>query len=166
MARVLTGNQPDADDLVQEVFLRAYRSWHTFLPGADARRWLAAICRHTFFEQRHRDRHTDAVDGDELESLAASQLHERARSAGLDDMYTRLDLAPAIGRAIDDLDPAFRQVVVLGDVEGFTYQEIAEMLGIPIGTVRSRLYRARRQLQESLMAYAIDAGFASDPRGA
>jgi RNA polymerase sigma factor (sigma-70 family) len=86
--------------------------------------------------------------------------HDAARVAGVDDMYARLDLAPAIQAAIDQLDTNFRDVVVLGDVEGFSYEEIAEMLGIPLGTVRSRLFRARRQLQESLMVYAIDAGFA------
>jgi RNA polymerase sigma-70 factor (ECF subfamily) len=75
-------------------------------------------------------------------------------------MYSRLDLAPAIQAAIEQLDTNFRDVVVLGDVEGFSYEEIAEMLGIPLGTVRSRLFRARRHLQESLMVYAIDAGFA------
>jgi RNA polymerase sigma-70 factor (ECF subfamily) len=75
-------------------------------------------------------------------------------------MYSRLDLGPAIQAAIDQLDTNFRDVVVLSDVEGFSYEEIAEMLAIPIGTVRSRLFRARRQLQESLIVYAIDAGFA------
>jgi RNA polymerase sigma-70 factor (ECF subfamily) len=74
-------------------------------------------------------------------------------------MYARLDLGPAIQNAIAQLDPNFREVVVLSDVEGFSYEEIAETLSIPLGTVRSRLFRARRHLQESLMVYALDAGF-------
>jgi RNA polymerase sigma-70 factor (ECF subfamily) len=74
-------------------------------------------------------------------------------------MYSRLDLGPAIQKAIAQLDPNFRDVVVLSDVEGFSYEQIAEMLGVPLGTVRSRLFRARRHLQESLMVYALDAGF-------
>jgi RNA polymerase sigma-70 factor (ECF subfamily) len=74
-------------------------------------------------------------------------------------MYSRLDLGPAIKKAIAMLEMPFRDVVVMSDVEGFSYEEIAESLGIPIGTVRSRLYRARRQLQEALMVYALDAGY-------
>jgi len=80
-------------------------------------------------------------------------------------MYSRLDLGPAIQKAIAQLDPNFRDVVVLSDVEGFSYEQIAEMLGVPLGTVRSRLFRARRQLQESLMVYALDAGFGRPQSG-
>ncbi len=99
------------------------------------------------------------VEDDELESLAAAQLHNAARANGLDNMYSRLDLGPAIARAIDALEPNFRDVVVLVDVEDFSYEQVAEALSIPIGTVRSRLYRARRVLQQALLQYAIDAGF-------
>jgi RNA polymerase sigma-70 factor (ECF subfamily) len=159
VARALTHDESDADDLVQETYLRAYRHWHTFDAGSDCRRWLAAICRNTYYEQQHRARRVSTADDEELESLAAARHHFGARAAGLEDMYSRLDLGPAIARAIEALDPVFRHVAVLSDVDGFTYQEIAEMLQVPIGTVRSRLYRARRQLQETLMHYAIDAGF-------
>jgi RNA polymerase sigma-70 factor (ECF subfamily) len=159
VARALTHDESDADDLVQETFLRAYRHWHTFNTGSDCRRWLAAICRNTHYEQEHRARRVTAADDEELESLAAARHHVGARAAGLEDMYARLDLGPAIASAIGALDPVFRHVVVLSDVEGFSYEEIADMLQVPIGTVRSRLFRARRQLQEALMHYAIDAGF-------
>lgn len=74
-------------------------------------------------------------------------------------MYARIDLGPAIRDAIARLEPVFREVVVMSDVEGFSYEEIATALEIPIGTVRSRLYRGRRRLQEGLMVYALDAGF-------
>ncbi|HVX38529.1 MAG TPA: sigma-70 family RNA polymerase sigma factor, partial [Gemmatimonadaceae bacterium] len=159
VARALTREQSDADDLVQETFLRAYRSWHTFEQGTDCRRWLGTICRNTFRELRHRADRVVPMDDDGLESLAAAYTHIAARNAGLDDMYARLDLGPAIATAIDALDPGFRDVVVLADVHGLQYDEVADALAIPIGTVRSRLYRARRQLQEMLMAYAIDAGY-------
>ncbi|HEX3868238.1 MAG TPA: sigma-70 family RNA polymerase sigma factor [Gemmatimonadaceae bacterium] len=162
VARALTVNEADADDLVQETFLRAYRHWHTFDKTADCRRWLATICRNAFLEQRRRDARTTPVDDDELESLAAAQLHHSARASGLDQMYSRLDLGPAIGRAIDALEPSFRDVVVLVDVEDFSYEQVAEALAIPIGTVRSRLYRARRLLQQALLTYAIDAGFKTE----
>jgi RNA polymerase sigma-70 factor (ECF subfamily) len=161
VAIALTGNEADADDLVQETFLRAYRAWHTFERGTDCRRWLSTICRNAFLEQRRRESKSTAVEDQELESLAAARLHNQARASGVDHMFARLDLGPAISAAVNALEPIFRDVVVLVDVEGFSYEEVAEALSIPVGTVRSRLYRARRQLQEALLQYAIDAGFAT-----
>jgi RNA polymerase sigma-70 factor, ECF subfamily len=166
-ALALTRNESDADDIVQETYLRAHRYWRTFESATDCRRWLLTICRNAFNTVVQREGRSVAVDDDEMESLAAARAHNAARAAGVDDMYARLDLGPAIQQAIGQLAAAFRDVVVLSDVEGFSYEEIAEMLGIPLGTVRSRLFRARRQLQETLMVYAIDAGFtrARDDRG-
>lgn len=161
IARALVRNDADADDLVQETYLRAYRYWHTFDRQSDCRRWLATICRHAVYDLKRRESHVSAVEDEQLESLAAARVHSAARAAGLGDMYARLDLGPAIMKAIAALDPVFREVVVLGDVEGFSYEEIAVALEIPIGTVRSRLYRARRQLQEALVVYALDAGLRS-----
>lgn len=163
VAAALTGGGPDADDLVQETFLRAYRHWHTFQAGTDCKSWLSTICRHAFAEQRRRDARATAVDDQELESLAAARGHNRARSSGVDDMFGRLDLGPAIEAAIGKLEPHHRDVVRLADVDGFSYDEIAAMLDIPVGTVRSRLFRARRLLQEALIDYAIDAGYARSP---
>jgi RNA polymerase sigma-70 factor, ECF subfamily len=159
-ALALIRNESDADDIVQETYLRAHRYWRSFDSANDCRRWLLTICRNAFNTIHQREGRSVAVDDDELESLAAARAHNAARVAGVDDMYSRLDLGPAIQTAIEQLDTNFRDVVVLSDVEGFSYEEIAEMLAIPLGTVRSRLFRARRQLQESLMVYAIDAGFA------
>lgn len=159
-ALALTRNEADADDIVQETYLRAHRYWRSFESANDCRRWLLTICRNAFNTVHQREGRSVAVGDDELESLAAARAHTVARAAGVDDMYSRLDLGPAIQTAIEQLETSFRDVVVLSDVEGFSYEEIAEMLGIPLGTVRSRLFRARRQLQESLMVYAIDAGFA------
>lgn len=155
----LTRDESDADDIVQETYLRAHRYWNSFEEGSDCRKWLLTICRNAFTTSFHRSLKSVAVDDDELESLAAAHGHNAAQAAGVDDMYSRLDLGPAIQTAIDRLDPVFREVVVLSDIEGFSYEEIASTLAIPLGTVRSRLFRARRHLQESLMDYAIDAGF-------
>ena len=161
VAGSLARNGADADDLVQETFLKAFRHWHTFVPGSDCKRWLAAICRNTFFALRARERWVTAVGDDtELETFAAVHLHRIARERGVEDVFARLDVGPAIRRAIDALDRPFREVVLLVDVEEFRYEEAAQVLGIPVGTVRSRLYRARRQLQEALVTYAADAGFA------
>lgn len=159
VAAALTGDLSDADDLVQETFLRAYRHWNTFELGSDCKAWLSTICRHTFVEQRRRDAKSLVADDQELENLAAVRQHNRAKANDLDGMFSRLDLGPAIARAIAALEPHYRDVVTLVDVDDFTYEEVAAALDIPIGTVRSRLYRARRQLQESLIDYAIDAGF-------
>jgi RNA polymerase sigma-70 factor (ECF subfamily) len=168
VANALTHDSADADDLVQETFLKAFRHWNTFEQGSDCRRWLSAICRNTFFAQRARQRWVTAVGDDlELETFAAVNLHKLARDRGIEDMFARLDLAPAIHRAIDDLEPLFRDVVQLVDVQELRYEEAADALGVPVGTVRSRLYRARRQLQQALIDYAIDAGFepTSTPEG-
>src|SRR4029079_17220170 len=161
VATALTGNAADTEDLVQETFLRAYRHWNTFQPGSDCKSWLATICRHTFAELRRRANRSVAVEDQELESLASATVHNDARSQGVDDMYSRLDLGPAIATAIRALEPHYRDVVLLVDVDGFSYEEVATALDVPVGTVRSRLYRARRQLQEALLDYAIDAGYAS-----
>lgn len=161
VAQALTRDVTDAEDLVQDTFLRAYRHWHTFEQGTDCKRWLSAICRNTFFAQRQKARWLTAVgDDQELETFAAVSLHKLARDRGNEDMFARVDLAPAIRRAIDDLEPMFRDVVRLVDVEDLKYEEAADVLRVPVGTVRSRLYRARRQLQQVLIEYAIDAGFA------
>jgi RNA polymerase sigma-70 factor (ECF subfamily) len=161
VARALTRDESDAEDLVQETFLRAYRYWDSFQPGTDCRRWLAQICRNVMVDSQRRARLEDAVDDAELESLAAVQMHQAALAAGLGDMYTRLDLGPAILDAIARLEPIFRDVIVLSDIEELPYDEIAKQLEIPLGTVRSRLYRGRRHLQEQLLVYALDAGLAS-----
>ncbi len=161
VATALTGDAADTEDLVQETFLRAYRHWHTFQPGSDCKSWLATICRHTFAELRRRENRSVAVDDQELESLAAARVHSTARAKGVDDMFARLDLGPAIAKAIRALEPHYRDVVLLVDVDGFSYEEVASSLEIPVGTVRSRLYRARRHLQEALLDFAIDAGYAS-----
>jgi len=160
LANALTRDEADADDLVQDTFLQGYRHWTTFTVGTDCRRWLTTICRNEFYRRRYRERRSVSVDDDELELLGAARAHIQARDAGVDDMFTQLDVGPAIMSAIAALPSVFRGVVVLSDVEGFTYEEIAEMLGLPIGTVRSRLYRGRRRLQDSLLSYALDAGIA------
>lgn len=161
VANALTGGSADTEDLVQETYLRAYRHWHTFQPGSDCKSWLATICRHTFAELRRRQSRSVTVDDQELESLAAAGVHNAARAKGVDDMFARLDLGPAIAKAVRALEPHYRDVVLLVDVDGFSYEEVATTLDIPVGTVRSRLYRARRQLQEVLVNFAIDAGYAS-----
>lgn len=156
----MSRNEPDADDIVQETFLRAYRSWHTFEPGSDCRKWLFTICRNVFLRSRERERRRVDHGGDDaqLETLAAVRLSATLRDGGYDDLFAQLDLGPALDRAIGDLPEVFRAAVVLVDVEGLSYEEAASILCVPIGTIRSRLFRGRRLLQEALVLHARDAG--------
>ena len=155
----LTRDESDADDVVQDTFLRAYRSWHTYLPGSDCRRWLFTICRNVFLRSRERSRPMLELETPEVDALAASSLYTAAVRDGVEDIFTRLDLAPAITDALAAVPEPFRTTLIIVDVEDQSYDAAAEILDVPIGTVRSRLFRGRRLMQERLMNYARDAGF-------
>lgn len=160
-ARSLTRDASRADDLVQETYLQALRGWHTFRAGADPKRWLLTVCRHSFLRNAEREaRYVEAPDDDpELESLATAVAHAAAQRTGTADALEHLDLGPAIAAALGVLPPHYRVAVVLVDVEEYTYDEAAAVLGVAVGTVRSRLFRGRRLLQDLLYAHARDAGF-------
>ena len=160
-ARLLARNQSDADDLTQETFLRAYQGWSTFRPGSDCRSWLFAICRNTFLRVRHREQRMVAADDPETEVRATTQLYWDAVGSGLDDVFDRVDLRPALERGLRAMPSEYAETVVLVDVEDYTYADAATLLGVPVGTVRSRLFRARRLLQEALIEYARDLGLAA-----
>ena len=155
----LTRDEADADDLVQETYLRAYSSWDSFTPGTECRGWLFVICRNTFLRGRQREaRHVEADDA-ELEALAAAAVHAYAAQAGFGSVFADVDLSDAITRAVTDIPEPFRDAVTLVDINDQSYEEAARVLGVPVGTVRSRLFRARRLLQEVLIDHARDAGF-------
>ena len=163
-ARSLTRNEPDAEDVVQDTYLRAYKSWHTFQPGSDARRWLFAIARNVFLRSRERVRpEVDPNEGD-IEKVDSSTRLSGAGRDTTEALLARIDLAPALSEAIDQLAEPFRSAVVLVDIEDQSYDAAAQVLGVPVGTVRSRLFRGRRLLQEKLMDYAQDAGYTSAVR--
>ena len=159
----LTRDEADADDVVQDTFLRAYRSWHTYLPGSDCRRWLFTICRNVFLRSRERARPTVELDSSEVDAVAIGALYSVSSQEQNDDMFARLDLAPAIHNALARIPEPFRSTLVIVDVEDQSYESAAEILGVPIGTVRSRLFRGRRLMQEHLLTYAADAGLRPDP---
>jgi RNA polymerase sigma-70 factor (ECF subfamily) len=160
----LTHNRDDAQDLVQETFLRAYRFWHTFQPGTDAKRWLFTICHHCFLRTRQRKRRVVEDDATPLESIG--NVAGAAGGRAVDEyVLTQIDLGQALWNAIDRLAEPYRSVLILIDVHQQRYQAAAEILGIPTGTVRSRLFRARRQLQPVLEMYARDAGFSFTAAG-
>lgn len=160
----LTRDESDADDLVQDTFLKAFRSWASYTPGTNLRGWLFTICRNTFNRQFRRERarpdiEREAGDDDALPTVIG---HIRAERLGLGDLLDRIDVQPALKTALDGLPDAFREVVTLVDLEEFSYAEAAEVLDVPVGTVRSRLFRARRRMQTSLLQHAIDMGLAPE----
>jgi RNA polymerase sigma-70 factor (ECF subfamily) len=158
----LTHDSVDAEDVVQDTFLRAYKSWHTYVPGSDCRRWLFTICRNVFLRSLERRSPTVDFSESEGEALANGAMYrETATRDTSDDLYSRLDLAPAIERALAKLPEPFQSTVMLVDVQDQPYEAAATILGIPVGTVRSRLFRGRRLMQEMLMTYARDAGYAT-----
>ena len=154
----LAREEADADDLVQETFLKAYESWDTYALGTECRGWLFVICRNTFLRRRRREERQVISEDPEREALAAAAVHASARQGGYGDLFTRFDLSDAIDLAIAALPDAFREVVLLVDVNDQSYETAAAVLAVPIGTVRSRLFRARRLLQEALISHARDAG--------
>lgn len=157
-AKSLARNSDDAQDLVQETFLRAYRSRTTFQPGST-RQWLFTICRNVFLRSREREKWNVTVEDDaQLEMIATARLHNATKRDGGDDVWQQIDFGPALERAMAKLPDPFRVVFALVDVGGHSYGEVAESLNVPIGTVRSRLFRARRELQCALIEFARDAG--------
>jgi RNA polymerase sigma-70 factor (ECF subfamily) len=150
----------DADDLVQETYLRAFRSRHTWKDGSEMRRWLFTICKNVFLRRNERAKDQVSLDDDPTdETLAAVQYHNTLVSSGESRLFDSLSMSDAIQQALATLAEPFRLAVVLVDMEGYGYEDAAAVLGVPVGTVRSRLFRARRLLQEQLVAHARDAGF-------
>lgn len=146
----LTGNPSDAEDLAQETYLRAFRAFSGFR-GGDVRAWLFAIMRHAFLDDcRQRGRMPTMTSADdELLTFTANGAGLSAPSAETEALR-RLP-SEAIERAFASLPPDWRMLVVLADVEELPYREIADVLGIPMGTVMSRLHRARKRLQQRLL---------------
>ena len=163
-ALFLTRDEPESDDLVQETFLRALRGWHTFRSGTDCRKWLFRICRNTFVRRRRRSHRLVLSEEGDVDSMPTVLSHLAAEQEGLGDLFDQIEVRPAITRAIDTLPEPHHSVLVLVDLEGLRYDEAAEILRVPVGTVRSRLYRARRMIQESLLEHARDMGLGQGSR--
>jgi RNA polymerase sigma-70 factor (ECF subfamily) len=154
----LTRSKVDADDLVQETLLRAFRAWHTFTPGTNCRSWLFTICRNTFIRLRSRGSARLERLLDHPESRPSATGSPPAGHGGLSELLDRTHVRPAIEAAVDELAEPHRSVLVLVDLGGHSYEEAAAALDVPVGTVRSRLNRARRHVQDALLAHAEDMG--------
>ncbi len=166
----MTRNPADADDLVQETYLRAYRGFGGFQEGTNLKAWMYRILTNTYINAyRAKQRRPDETDLDEVEDLYLYRRLgglEAARSgrSAEDELMDTFSEAE-VKTAIEELPENFRMAVLLADVEGFSYKEIAEILDIPIGTVMSRLHRGRKALQKALYDYAVTHGLADRPEG-
>jgi RNA polymerase sigma-70 factor (ECF subfamily) len=155
----MTRNPSDAEDLVQETYLKAYRAFASFQEGTNLKSWLYKILTNTFINsyrsRRRRPAETDLEDVEDLylyRRLGGLEGAAAGRSAE-DEVLDQFSEAE-VKAAVEALPETFRLVVVLSDVEGFSYKEIAEILDIPIGTVMSRLHRGRKALQKTLHKFA------------
>ena len=159
----MTRNPQDAEDLVQETFAKAYAAFHQFKPGTNLKAWLYRILTNTYINSyRAKKRRPDESDLDEVEDLYLYRrlggLEAAAAGRSAEDELLDWFTDDEVKQALEDLPDNFRLPVILADVEGFAYKEIAEMLDIPIGTVMSRLHRGRKAMQKTLHDYALQRG--------
>ncbi|MDP2293331.1 MAG: sigma-70 family RNA polymerase sigma factor [Actinomycetota bacterium] len=157
----MTRSRSDAEDLVQETYLRAYRGYEGFTEGTNLRAWLFRILTNTFINTyRAKQRRVQESELDDVEDLylykRISGVDVASRSA--EDTLFELFPDDEVKAALESLPESFRLPVLLADVEGFAYKEIAEMLDIPIGTVMSRLHRGRKAMHKALIDFATDRG--------
>lgn len=165
----LTKNERDAEDLVQDTFLRAYRFFDKFERGTNIKAWLFKILTNTFINRyRRKVKERTVVEGHEKEAVHERFVSREATESAANPeqfFFDRL-LSDDVLAAIDALPIDFRLVVILADLQEFSYKEIAEILECPVGTVMSRLYRGRKLLQKSLLGYAVEAGVVAAPNAA
>lgn len=156
----LTLDEDEAKDLVQDSYLKAYRFFHSFQKGTNAKAWLFRILKNSFInEYRKKSKEPNKVDYQDVETYYNSEdinipITPDLRVEAVSEM-----LGDEITNALNALDVDFRTVIILCDLEGFTYEEMSKILNIPIGTVRSRLHRARMLLKEKLKSYALKMGY-------
>lgn len=156
----MTGDSDDASDLIQETYLKAYRFWDKFEKGTNCKAWLFRIMKNTYINTyRKQTKEPDKVDYEDVENFYENIKPSSTDSAHLEkDIYDNL-LDDELSEAITSLPEDFRTVVILCDIEGYTYDEIADFIDCPVGTVRSRLHRARKMLYTKLQGYGADKGY-------
>jgi RNA polymerase sigma-70 factor, ECF subfamily len=158
-----TGNADDAKDLLQETFMKAFRFWDKYEKGTNIRAWLFRIMKNSYINRyRKETREPGMVDYDDVENFYDSIRDDSTDSNDLQkQMYSNM-LSDEVTTALQSLPEDFRTVVILCDIEQLTYEEISDFLNCPIGTVRSRLHRGRKMLEEKLHDYAKERGIFID----
>ncbi len=156
----ISGNSDDAKDLVQETYYKAFRHFDKFQTGTNSKAWMFMILKNSFInDYRKSKREPYKLDYEQIQNFYENVKSDRAQTNNLDkDFYNDL-LDDNLTEAIDKLPSKMREVFLLCDLEGYSYEETADLVQCPIGTVRSRLHRARHMLQETLFDYAKDKGF-------
>jgi RNA polymerase sigma-70 factor (ECF subfamily) len=164
LALHFTRAREDAEDLVQDTLMKAWRSFDTFRPGTNIRTWLSTILRHAYFDRYRRGKRepetTDIEAIDEFYLYGHVHAAEEFRREAGDPQAAFFSALTSgqVAAALETLRPQYREVFVLADLEGFSYREISEIVGSPVGTVMSRLSRARHQLQRALWDYCVRTG--------
>ena len=156
-----TKNPADAQDLVQDTYAKAYVSFHQFEPGTNLKAWLYRILTTTFINTYRKDQRRPQQSDQELEDWQIADASSHTSDQGKSAEEVVLEYLPdsEIKRALAEIPEEFRIAVYLADVEGFSYKEIAEIVGVPTGTIMSRLHRGRKQLREKLTDYARELGY-------
>lgn len=159
----LTSDPNDAEDLVQDTIVKAYRFFSSYEKGTNAKAWLFRILKNSYINNyRKKSKKPQEVDYDEVATFYETIRAERTETSDLEDKMFRELIDDDISNALDEIPEDFRTVVLLCDVEDFTYEEIANMLDVPIGTIRSRLHRGRNLLKAQLLEYATKRGYTHD----
>lgn len=159
----LTTDPNDAEDLVQDTIVKAYRFFSSYEKGTNAKAWMFRILKNSFINNyRKSSKKPSQVDYDEVSSYYESVRAERTETSDLESLMFREMMDDDLSEALTRLPEDFRTVVLLCDVDGYTYEEIANMLDVPIGTIRSRLHRGRNLLKTELLEYAKKRGYTGD----
>lgn len=164
----LTRNPAQAEDLVQDTMVRAYRFWSSFKPGTNIKAWMFTILRNTFINGYHKRRRARNFASDvkaQMKPLGANAAIANSLSAppGPEEMVSAAMTRTRIMEALESLPEDYRMAVMLADLEGFAYKEIAEVMDCPIGTVMSRIYRGRKLLHKLLFDHAVEQGLVDAP---
>ena len=156
-----TRDPDDAQDLVQDTYAKAYTSFHQFEPGTNLKAWLYRVLTTTFINSYRKAQRRPQTSDSELEDWQIAESASHTSDQGKSAEEVALEGLPDsdIKRALHEIPEEFRIAVYLADVEGFSYKEIAEIVGVPAGTVMSRLHRGRKQLRETLTEYARELGY-------
>lgn len=162
----LSRNASDAEDLVQETYIKALKNWHRYQQGTNCRAWLFRIMTNTFYNLQRSRKRRRGVEADalpDIEMQVAEHHDDRGIYRPLEQQVLDRVVSKEVLAAIDSLPDDFRTVLLLADLQDFSYKEIAEVVDCPVGTVMSRLYRARRAMQRKLIDHAINEGIVRAP---